>query len=319
VIAGLAIAAAFGADAGIADRLVAVVNDEVVTLSDVYEIGADYVSKKCPEMTEPCVTEAELEVLDSLLRRVLIRQELTKLELDVSAADVDQAIDATVRQYQLADRQALRAEVEASGKRWDKYREELEEFMRQQTFQGRVLAPRITVSDDEVQDFYQRTARNVRTPTAKISGIGIAIPPDATPEQEAEMVTQATLLAEALNKGEITWDDAVKLYNSLPPGMFEGQDFTPTSIIEPLAAVVFAAEPGVVQAPVRVETGAGAEVLFLVRVDDKGEKSEVAPFEEIEEELKDQLFREELEQAEEEWYQRARREAAIDVKLEVAS
>lgn len=313
--------AAEAAEAGVVDRVAAVVNDEVVTLSDVYDLGADYIVRKCQDPAtgavtpEPCTTEAELEVLDTLLRRVLIQQELERLDLDVTAADVDQAIDATVRQFQLADRQALRAEVEAAGKRWDQYREELEEVMRHQTFQGRVLAPRITVSDDEVKDFYQRTARNVKTPTAKVSGLGIGIPPGSTPEQEAEIVEQAQELAEALNAGELTFEKAVELYDVGVAPSF-AQEFTPTSIIEPLAEVVFAAEPGVVQPPVRAATPKG-DVLFIVRVDAKGERSEVAPFEEIEAQIRDQLFREKLDEAEEEWYQRARREAAIDIKLKV--
>jgi parvulin-like peptidyl-prolyl isomerase len=58
-------------------------------------------------------------------------------------------------------------------------------------------------------------------------------------------------------------------------------------------------------------------VLFVLRVDSKTEKSEVAPFEEVKEQLRDQVFGEKLVDAEEEWYQRARREAAINVLLKV--
>lgn len=301
------------AEAGVVDRVAAVVNDEVIALSEVYELGGEFVPQRCPELTEPCVTEAELEILDALIRRTLIRQELKRLDLEVTAADVDQAIDRTVRQYQLADRQALKAEVEASGKRWDQYREELFEFLRTQNFQARVLAPRVTVRDDEVLDFYNRTARSTRRPFASVSGFGIAVPPGAPPEVVATIEQQAQDLVAALNAGTSTWDEAVSLYDGagLAP-MFGGKDFDQGSLVEPLDRAVFAAEVGVVQPPMRM-----GDVLFVLKVESRGEKTEVAEFADVQERLKDEVFRQKLEEAEEEWYQRARREAAVDIKLVV--
>ncbi|MCA9493366.1 MAG: SurA N-terminal domain-containing protein, partial [Myxococcales bacterium] len=128
----------------IVDRVAASVNEDVVLLSEIYEIGADFVPQRCPSMEDACVREAEIEVLDALIERSLIQQELVKLGMAITASDVDQAIDRTVQQYQLPDRQALRDEVERSGKRWDDYRDEMEEYIREQTFKGRVLAPRVS-------------------------------------------------------------------------------------------------------------------------------------------------------------------------------
>lgn len=416
------VGAAHAASAPVVDRIAAVVNDEVVALSDVYDLGRDFVEQRCPaavapipepaplpepvvpaegvppidpptppvvpepapaeptlggepgqpvvpgtlppEPTEPavppvepitapgplpepvasetpapepapsepvtladplpppapgverCAAEAELEILDALIRRVLIRQELVRLELDVTAADVDQAIDRTVRQYQLADRQALKAEVEGGGKRWDQYRDELLEFLRTQAFQGRVLAPRVTVTEDELNDFYQRTARKVTKPVVKVSGLGMGIPAEATPEEAAMKVTEAELLVEDLNAGKISWEDAVERYDQGAAGMFANPELVAaTSYIPPLSTTILAAPVGVVQAPVRMDNPNGMTVLFILRVDQREERSEVAPFEEVKDQIKDQVFSEKLADAEEEWYQRARREAAVDVKL----
>src|SRR5262245_7648330 len=94
------------ADPMVVDRVAAVVNDEVIALSEIYEIGGDFIRQKCPTLEDSCVDGAELEVLDALIRRALIHQELKKLQLDVTAQDVDQAIDRTVQSYGLPDRQA---------------------------------------------------------------------------------------------------------------------------------------------------------------------------------------------------------------------
>ncbi|MEQ1567636.1 MAG: SurA N-terminal domain-containing protein, partial [Myxococcota bacterium] len=300
---------------GVVDRIAAVVNDDVITLSEVYEIGDVFVRDRCAALEAACVTAAELEILETLIRRVLIRQELDELQLDVSQAEVDQAIDRTVQQYQLPDRAALRTEVEASGKRWEDYREELTEYLRTQAFQARVLSPRISIREDELLDLYQRTARDVTRPVVKVSGIGIAMAAGATPEQQAAALAQAEGLVADLNAGKVAWEEAVRLYDAGASGMFVGQEFDQGSMIEPLAGVVFTAPIGVVQPPVRVSAPTGLDVLFLMRVDEKSSRSEVAPFEDVRGRLEEQVFQGKLVEAEEEWYQRARREAALKIKL----
>ena len=56
--------AAFAAPA---DRIAAVVNDEVVTLSEVYEMGRDFIETRAQSGLAGERRTAELEVLDSLI------------------------------------------------------------------------------------------------------------------------------------------------------------------------------------------------------------------------------------------------------------
>lgn len=313
--AALALAQSEPAALGVVDRVAAVVNNDVIALSEVYELGGEFVGQRCPDMAEGCIGGAELEVLDALIRRVLMRQELTKLDMDITAAEVDRAIDATVQQYALADREALRAEVEASNVRWDQYRDQLMESLRKQAFQGRVLAPRVSVTEDEARDMYQRTARSVSRPVVKLSGLGIPITPETTPAEQERILDQTNQLVEMINSGRMTWAEAVKRYDAGFAGMFATQEFDKDTIIEPLAGVVEGAPVGAVQAPVRVPSPSGVDVLFVVKVDERTTKSRAAAFEDVRQELENQLFQQKLADAEEEWYQRARREAAIDIKL----
>ncbi len=300
---------------GVVDRVAVVVNDEIIALSDVWEIGRDFIRERCPTAEPTCVTAAEIEVADALIKRALIGQELERLDLEVTAVQVDQSIDQIVRQYQLPDRQALRDEIERSGKTWDDYRDELQEYLRTQAFQSRVLGPRVSVTDDELRDAYQRVARKVKTATARVSGIGLGIPPNAPPDLVGERVRQAFEVVRAVNAGELTWDDAVARYDDGMAPLFRDTEFTEASLVEAFRPAVFQGEIGRAQAPVQFTTPAGTEVLVILRPDARGEKSEALPFEEVEEQLRDQVFQEKLEAAEEEWYQRARREAAVVVKL----
>lgn len=302
----------------VVDRIAVVVNDEIVSLSDIYDVGRDYILQKCTTREADCMTAAEVEVADALIRRALVRQELERLDLTVTAPQVDQSIDQIVRQYQLPDRQALRAEIEASGKTWDAYRDELEEYLRTQAFQARVLGPRVSVTEDELRDAYQRVARKVKTATARVSGLAIGIPRNASPDLVGERVRDAMEVVRAVNAGELAWDDAVARYDSGMAPLFAGQEFVETSLAEVFRAPVFQGELGRAQPPVDFTAPDGTEFLVILRPDERGERSEALPFEQVEAQLKEQVFGEKLKAAEEEWYQRARREAAVDVKLGAA-
>ncbi len=306
-------AAAALAEGGVVDRVAAVVGDEVIALSEIHELGgAEFFAERCPTSDARCVTEAELEVLDELLRRALIRRELVRLGMDVTTADVDQEIDRVVRHYALPDRQALRAEVEATGVRWDQYREEMFEALRVKAFRERVLLPRVTVREDELLAEYNRHSRDAMRPYALVSAFGIPVDAAASPEDQAETLRQTELLVNAIREGRVSWDDAVATYDgaSVAP-MFAGREFTRGSIVEPVDEIVFTSGVGTIADPVRV-----GDVLFVVRVDERGERAEQAgSMEDAREALHNELFQQKLIEAEEEWYQRARREATIGVKL----
>ncbi|MEZ4323338.1 MAG: peptidylprolyl isomerase [Myxococcota bacterium] len=297
---------------GVVDRVAAVVDDEIIALSEVYDLGAEFIDERCktPFGRERCTHDAELEILDALIKRSLMRRELTRLKIDVVNEEVDQAIDSIVRDYGMADRNALREEVERSGLRWDAYRMQIKEQLQVQRFQQRILAPRVSVSDDEVADLYRRTARGERAPAVKLDAIGIVMPPEEA--AQAPVIEQSAALVAALNAGEQDWAEAKELYDGAGVAAALGDHTYKKGQLTPqLDAVVFDAELNTFLEPIRV-----GNVLMIVRVTEREMlEGDVRPFEEVKPALQNQLFGQRVEEAEEEWYQRARREAAVQVLL----
>src|SRR6056300_1616568 len=68
------------------DRIAAVVNSDIVLLSEVYEAGLDFIP------TAPNRRDAELEVLDSLILEKLVEQELNKLAMAVTEEELSKAL-----------------------------------------------------------------------------------------------------------------------------------------------------------------------------------------------------------------------------------
>src|SRR5690606_40432783 len=91
----------------------------------------------------------------------------------------------------------LRREVEATGLRWEVYREQLTEQIRQMKFQEAVIRPRITVSDDELVEQYRRSAREFGSPaTATVQAITLRVEAGAGESALVEVITFARELRE---------------------------------------------------------------------------------------------------------------------------
>ena len=301
------------ASAGVVDRVAAVVDNEVIAISEVYELGSQYIQERCPMRQKVCVRDMELEVLDALIKRVLIRSELNNLGMRVSGQDIDQAIDQVVRDNGMLDRQQLRQEVEAQGLRWDAFRDDMADRMRVQRFQQGVLMPRVVISEDEVRDIYKRTERSSRAEEVNLDAFGMLIPAEADEEQEAEVLSKAAELVAGLKAEELEWDAVVEEHDQAQlASVVGGRSYAEGQLNETVDQAAFAAKVGDIVGPVQV-----GKVLFVLRINSRGlGESRVIPFEEIAEQLRNQLFQEKLMEAEDEWYQRARRLSSVEVLIE---
>ena len=83
------------------DGIACVVNDEVITLSEVYDTAGDYVTRQCGPTTigerTPCTDQAEQQVAQTLILQALIQQKLAEVDMDVTEQDLDRTIDQIMR------------------------------------------------------------------------------------------------------------------------------------------------------------------------------------------------------------------------------
>lgn len=297
---------------GVIDRVAAVVDEDIVLLSDVYDLGRDFVAQNCksPVGRDRCIWEAENQILDALIRRSLIKRELQRLQYSVTSSDVDQAIDSIVRDYSLADREALRAEITRSGLTWEVYRQQIRDQLQVQRFQQRVLLPRVSVTQDEVKDLYDRTARGQESEAVVLDAIGVVLPPEEA-SQDAALI-QVEALVQQLRDGELTFEEARERYDAAGLGQAIGdKPYQKGQLTPQLEAVVFDAPTDQVLEPVRV----GNMVMVVKVLERTSVKGDVKPYDEVAPALQQQLMMGKVEEAEDAWYQRMRREVSVKVLL----
>ncbi len=316
ILLSLLLAAALGwggpALARVVDRVAAVVNKEVITLSEIYDLGADFIEARAAGEGPdgPQRREAELEVLDTLIQRSLIEQEIRRLDLDVTRDELERSLDDVARQNGL-ERSELKAEVERAGYDWAVYRKEMEQNIRQMKFSQIVIRPRVQVTEDEVLSLYRRRIKELAGTGGARVVEGILLPwPSDEPEERAALAMEAQSIVE--RAGDTDWAELVAEYPDSPfyaaggeMGTFERGELAPE-----LDAVVFSTPVGQIADPVALDSG--IVVIHLV----SEAPTEVPAFEDMREELELELLDQKMERELEVWYSQARRQALVDIKLE---
>lgn len=291
----------------VVDRVIAVVNEELVLLSEVYAFGGPYIEEVAAADPSARV-RAEGEVLERLLERKLVEQEMRELKIDLSDQDLDRSI-SDIAQRNGYDVDGLRREVERSGMSWDQYRSELRENLRDMKFAQMVLRPRITVTEDELRDAWKRTGATAAPVSFRVQAIVLALPPGIADSERDQILGRARQLKSELAAGA---DFAATAQANDQAGFGEkgGEmgTFKAGELVETLDRAIQALPVGEVSDPVIM-----GNAVFLLRVAERIAGAD--DFESRRDELAEAVFQSRLEDEKGRWYQEARRRATIRLML----
>lgn len=307
MLAAMAPARAADPAGKVVDRVAAVVNDEVITLSQVYELGQDYIETAVTESGPTTRRSAEHAVLERLIERALVDQAVTELKLEATEQDLDRAIDDLARRNGI-DRDGLRRELEREGMTWEEYRTELRAQLRDLKFQQGVLRPRVTITEDELRDLWLRSGGGGAGEEAVVQGIVMAVPKGADEAARAELSARIAAAKSKVEAG-VAFSEVAAEYDEGPYRATGGEmgSFKRGELVPVLDTPVFTSPIG--QAVV-VET---PTAFFLMRVTSR--KKVDSAFEDARDQLTEQIFASRMEQEKERWFEQARREAVVKVTL----
>lgn len=129
--------------AEVVDRVVAIVGDDIVTLSDLRRFRSE------PSFESKITERSTKDPLEALIRTKLLKQEISKLDLNVTDEEVNSAIrDVIARNRITLD--VMREGLAAQGMSFEQYKKELAGQIKQMKFMGQVIFPRIRLTDEEI-------------------------------------------------------------------------------------------------------------------------------------------------------------------------
>lgn len=303
--------AAFGAapaetpKAVVIDRIAAVVNDQVITLSEV----DGQIPPPVPTAPDDRA-KARRDTLDRLIEAALISQEADRANITVSDQEVNAEIEAVREREKLSQDDLVRA-LAAEGLTFDEYRVRLKDNIRRAKAVSRLVRGSLSIPDSRLKAYYEaNTARF--TPPASVRLRLLLVPVSAGGSDAERAIARAeaqALRVRAVN-GE-PFEELVKAH-SKGPAAEEGGDLgiMPAGALDPrFEEAVKGLEPGQVSLPVMLE--GGVALLQLVA----REGGQPRPFEQVRDQIYRRLYDEEFEKAVGQWVKDLRAKAHVEVKL----
>ena len=309
-----AAAPAAPADQGeVVDRVAAVVNGDVVMLSELTDIaGSEWVRVQAmPDGPEKQKDRADMlkKVFAQVLEQKLLAQSAAKDGIEITDKQVDASIEDVKTRNRL-DQAQLEAALAAQGLDLATYRANTKRDLEALYALQEKVRNRVKIGDTDLQNYYQTHEGDFRgEPEVKLRHIFLPLPENAPAAEEKKVRAEADRIKARLLAGADFVAEAKK--SSKGPSAGDGGDlgWVRKGTIEKVDELVVAMKPGEMTDWVRVGPG-----IHLFKVDEKrlaGAKT----FEEAKEEIRQKLYEGQMQGLRQQVVGELKRDAVIETKL----
>jgi len=297
----------------VVDRVVAVVNQEIITLSEVEKwtnpLKQEIVTKDRLEKQDRVETLCR-QVLEKLIEEKLIDQEVKKSGIKISSKEIEATLEE-VKRRNAVTQEDLEKALAAEGLTLETYKEQIGKSLQRKKLISWSVKVEARDGEKELREFYQKNMDRYRTnETYRPSHILFAIPKEATPEEMGEIRRKAQKVLERIKGGEdfgemaLLYSEDVSSKNRGDLGYFKKGELFPAFETEALRLKV-----GEVSGIVRSEFG----FHIIKLLNRKG--MDPFPFEEVQEKVKADYYESEMEKAFKQYVSTLKEKAIIEIKL----
>lgn len=328
---GLAVAAAVcprSAEAIVVERIVAVVGDDPILLSELRARAKPFlmqIQQRVRPGAEQAAAESEVfkDMLSKMIDEKLEGQAAVRAGVSVTNEEIDNALRNIAANQGMSVLDLLKAAKSRSGMPESEYRDEI----RRQILEGKMLQlrvrGRVRITEDDVRTMYERALREERKQREYHPWwIVLQIRPGASPEVIEERKKQAAYIVDLARKGN-DFSMLAQTYSDETATREKGGDLglrTPQGSaaakqgqLPVLAAdfenAVMALEPGEISDPVMMERG-----IVILKLESR-RPSRFKGYEAHKDEMVGRLQTEILEKAKRKWLEELNRRTRVEQRL----
>jgi len=298
----------------IIDRIVAVVNDEIITLSELERFRESFYPRT-PKKNDWLSKEWHLldsrrQALDALIEEKLIDQEADRQNINVTQKELKETLESLRRQQGLS-RSQLEQILKAQDLTYETYSAEVEKGLRRTRLINRIVKSKIEIREKNLRTYYQtHMDEYMADESIRISHLLLPLSPDSTKDKEEATFSRAKDILTRVQQGE----DFATLAHECSmntPGAVEGDlgYFKRGELIPSIEKRAFSPKVGEVAGPIRTPEG-----IVLIKVTEKRVGSPI-PFAKIKKRVEEDYYRSEIDRRYRQWLNRLRRRSFIEVKL----
>jgi peptidyl-prolyl cis-trans isomerase SurA len=284
----------------VVDRVVAVVNDEIITMSDLQREEA---LKKLEAVRDDRL------VLEDMIDRKLQMAAAKRAGVDVTDKELADAVADIIKRNNM-DMLQFGIALAKEGLTIEQYRAELREQITLSRLFNKYVRSNVNVDEAEARAFYQNNPKVYSLPEEiRVRQIFLAMPDKATPEQAAAIREKAMSVYARANKGE----DFIRLVREVSQGATASQDgdlgfMKRGDALPEIVEAARALKPGESSNPFLC--AGGYNIIKLEEV-----RTPVRPFEKVKDEIMKTLYEQKVENTYRSWLQALRGDSHIENRL----
>jgi peptidyl-prolyl cis-trans isomerase SurA len=299
--------------AEIVDRIVAVVNDDVITLIELNDSLKPY-TEKIRSLGYPSEKEKELlfkvraDMLDRLIDEKIEDQEIKRSKVEISEEQIDKTIERVKQTNYLTDEQ-LRAALAKDGLNMEAYREKIKgELLRERLVNLKVKS-KIVITKEDIKAYYEKHIQEYGGKQKyHLRNIIMQVPLFSDSEKKLEIKAKMDEILEKLKAGESFKALATK-YSESPAASDGGNlgKFEFDSLSPQLQKAIEKIKPGEFT-PV-LDTDQGYQIFFLEEISSAQGKT----LEEVTPEIQGKLYNESIDKKYQAWIGDLRKQSVIKI------
>lgn len=290
--------------AEVVDRIVAEVNDEIITMSELKQAAKTLEAQTGITPKGKAGKEIERQTLEALIDRKLAKAEAKRRGMKIEDKELAAALASFRKKNRLEDDEALSKALNQAGLTLKELKQTITDQIIQERLVTIALGTKALVADAEVRRIYDEHFKESSGVQLHLRAIQIPFPPGATEAVQAELKKKAEMVLAEVKKGT-SFPDAAAKYS------LEEKDvgFVSMNDLDPkLAEFLGRLKPKEV-APAM--TPQGIQLIQLVERRTGGKR----PFEEAAPEIRRALSQKQMEKHFGEWVKTLREKAHIKIML----
>lgn len=301
------------AEAAVVDRIVAVVNEDVITMYDLQTLLRPMVQsvkdkRMPPEREAQALEQLRAEMLNNLIDTKLTEQEVKRYNITITEEEVTNYI-RQIMQRRSATEEQLRGALAEQGMTMDEYRKEVKLQLQRTKLVNREVRSKVVVTEAEIKAYYEKNKAKYGGGTQyHLWNLFVKLPAQAS---EANRAAAQNLLEEVLAelKRGRPFQEIVRLVSEKPSpvqgadlGLYRAEELTPR-----LREAVRELKAGQ-HSPI-VETDFGYQIVFVQEIKETASR----PLAQVETEIQDVIFRERVDERFVAWLADLRKRSHIKV------
>jgi parvulin-like peptidyl-prolyl isomerase len=302
------------AHAEITDRIVAIVNGDVITLTELNTAYEPYRKKieesyRGPDKAK-IIADNRLLMLNKLIENILIDQEAKKTGLIVKDEEVMETINnlLTRKKYTMED---LLHNLAKDNITFEAHKKDVKEHLLRMKLVRYELKSKIMITEEEIGEYYRQNRENYEGKEAvRLKQILLIIPRGADEKVKTKLREEADAILARLKKGGSF--DALASQYSQGPAAASGGDigFVEKGSMQPVVdSAAFSLKKdevsGVIESPIG---------FHIIKVIDK-RGAGIKPIESVREEIKTKIEEDKWDKKYLEWVKELRKKSIIEIKL----